>query len=337
MLDAWQDERLREGRAKPTTIAAQRKSLDPFFASLLEEDIGRLTPRRAEALYQEATQRISHRTGRLVSVASHRFALRAARAFCQWACRKGYFGATPFRDVKPVGRVNAGKPQLRIEEARRFTQAALLDFEETKNPLSIGALVALTMGLRTSEVLDRVVRDLDDQARYLWIDAGKTVHARRHLEVPELLRPSLLQLAEGKRVDAYLFSHNDQRRPRQKLWGQVRRLCAQACVPVVCTHSLRGLWATLAVQSGAASHAVAASLGHHSFEVTQRHYAQGSVVANAATARVLDRLDQERPVSARKNEDPLKQLDAESVARLAELLSQVQRIVTPQNSDGTVP
>lgn len=35
------------------------------------------------------------------------------------------------------------------------------------------------MGLRTSEVLERVVRDLDDGARYLWIDAGKTANARR--------------------------------------------------------------------------------------------------------------------------------------------------------------
>lgn len=38
---------------------------------------------------------------------------------------------------------------LRIEEARRFTEAAVRYFEETQRPLAIGALVALTMGLRT--------------------------------------------------------------------------------------------------------------------------------------------------------------------------------------------
>ena len=66
------------------------------------------------------------------------------------------------------------------------------------NPFSTPALVALTMGLRTGEVLDQVVRDLDDGARYLWIDAGKTANARRHLEVPELVQPYLLRLAAGK-------------------------------------------------------------------------------------------------------------------------------------------
>ena len=85
-----------------------------------------------------------------------------------------------------IGKVNAGKPQLRIEEARQFTAAALDYFEETQHPLAIGALLALTLGLRTSEVIKRVVRDLDDGARYLWIDSGKTASARRHLEVPEL-------------------------------------------------------------------------------------------------------------------------------------------------------
>ncbi|MFO0579759.1 MAG: hypothetical protein U1A78_37775 [Polyangia bacterium] len=62
-------------------------------------------------------------------------------------------------------------------------------------------------------------------------------------------------------------------------------------VPRVSTHSLRGLWATLAVGAGAASHAVAAVLGHHRFEVTQRHYAQPSAVSNAQTARVSTLLD----------------------------------------------
>ena len=67
-------------------------------------------------------------------------------------------------------------------------------FEERNKPLALGgALLALTMGLRTSEVMNRVVRDLDDGARYLWIDEGKTENARRHLEVPSVLSPFLLR------------------------------------------------------------------------------------------------------------------------------------------------
>lgn len=44
-------------------------------------------------------------------------------------------------------------------------------------------------------------------------------------------------------------------------------------------------WATLTVGSRVASHAVAASLGHHSFAMTQKHYAQPAAIVNAGTAR----------------------------------------------------
>ena len=71
----------------------------------------------------------------------------------------------------------------------------------------------------------------------------------------------------------------------------VRKLCVLAGVPLTCTHSLRGLYATLAVQSGSASHVGASSLGHGSFEITQQHYAQASSVAHASTARVQSILD----------------------------------------------
>ncbi|MFO0575822.1 MAG: site-specific integrase [Polyangia bacterium] len=182
------------------------------------------------------------------------------------------------------------------------------------------------LGLRTSEVRLRQVRDLDDDAQYLWVDGGKTANARRHLEVPESLRPALRRLAEGKAPTELLFgtSQTGGPRARQKLWEMVRRLCRRAGLPAVCTHSLRGLHATLAVQSGAASHVVAASLGHGSFAMTQRHDAQPSSVANAATARVLGILDV--PVgggiaTARALAERLKRrLDGETRMLLARLL-----------------
>ena len=43
--------------------------------------------------------------------------------------------------------------------------------------------------------------------------------------------------------------------------GQVRKLCDEAGVPRVSTHSLRGLHSTLALEAGATSSAVAAALG----------------------------------------------------------------------------
>ena len=41
--------------------------------------------------------------------------------------------------------------------------------------------MALLLGMRASEVLCRVVRDLDDAGRVLWIPLGKTDNARRRL------------------------------------------------------------------------------------------------------------------------------------------------------------
>jgi len=333
VLAEWQTQKLRAAECKPQSVKHQFGRLSAFFAPVADEDIAALTPRQAAALYQQATERLSAKTGEVLSAASQRFDLRQAQGFYGWAMSRGYVGASPFRDVKPIGKVNAGKPQLRIEEARRFTSAALSYFEQTQHPFAVGALLALMMGLRTSEVLERVVRDLDDGARYLWIDAGKTANARRHLEVPELLQPYLLRLARGKGQEELLFgrARNGQLRGRQRMWEMVHRLCQRAGVPAVCTHSLRGLWATLAVQSGAVTHAVAASLGHHSFEMTERHYAQGSAVANAATARVLGMLGGEQPAARRSPREQLEQLDENTLARLLELLDESKKGGAPVN------
>ncbi len=333
VLAQWHTHKLREAQCKPESIKQQYRRLQAFLAPVAELDIAALTPKRAAALYAEATLRPSAKTGCIPAVASHRFDLWVAQSFFRWSVRQGYVGASPFRDVKPVGKMNAGKPQLRIEEARRFTEAAIGYFAETQSPLAIGALVALTMGLRTSEVLDRVVRDLDDGARYLWIDAGKTANARRHLEVPELVQPYLLQLAAGKHPEQRLFgdSQGGGRRYRQKMWEMVRRLCQRAEVPRVCTHSLRGLWATLAVQSGAASHVVAANLGHHSFQVTERHYAQGAAVKNAATARVLGVLRSSSETKQPSARAQLENLDEDTLAQLLAMLVETKKGGAPTN------
>ena len=74
----------------------------------------------------------------------------------------------------------------------------------------------------------------------------------------------------------------------------VRRLCALAGVPQVCPHSLRGLWATLAVESGQACEAVAAALGHGSFATTSKHYATPSSVHSAQSDRAGEALFRNR-------------------------------------------
>ena len=282
----------RSGRTKPETCHDQQIRVTVFLSRYLATSIGQLTPRRAEALYQEAVERKSPKTGKPMAVASHRFYLALVKGLFTWAVHKGYASVNPFADIRPVGRIEAGKPQLRIEEAKLFISEALRRYDQKGSELALGAVVALLMGLRTGEVLKRYARDVDRGGEILWIDSGKTRNARRFLDVPEVLRSRLIQLASQRAPDEPLFGfgRTGNLRYRQNLWRTVGDICQAAGVPRVCTHSLRGLWATLGVQSGAVSHAVAASLGHGSFSMTERHYAQPEAVSGAKTARMVNML-----------------------------------------------
>lgn len=292
MVAMYTRERIAAGRVIAQTGQDQEGILRRFLASCLGADLTEVSARRASALYRGAVDgEITGQAGEPLSTATHRYYLAVAKSFFAWAKNKGYVSANPFQDVHPVGKPNTGKAQLRIEEARRFIAAGLALYEEQHRPLAIAAVMALTMGLRASELMNRRVRDVDDDASVLWVDAGKTHNARRHPTIPPFLRPYVRQIQGDRPADAPLFpcAHKpDRARRRQRLNVVVHAICRRAGVPLVCPHSLRGLYATLAVESGAVSEAVAASLGHGSFAMTAKHYAQPSAVANARTSRVLD-------------------------------------------------
>ena len=90
------------------------------------------------------------------------------------------------------------------------------------------------------------------------------------MEVPEVLRPYLLKLKRSKLPTAKLFGDHWRDWPRR--W--VEKICKLSGVPKVNAHSMRGLFATLGIQAGAAPHLVAATLGHESPAITLSNYAQ---------------------------------------------------------------
>ena len=105
---------------------------------------------------------------------------------------------------------------------------------------------------------------------------------------------SFVQHAHGKPADAPLLGPaGEGMHTRHALRHRLHQLCAEADVPQICPHSLRGLNATLAMEAGATAHHVAAALGHASFATTARHYADASTVANASLRRVADLLGNE--------------------------------------------
>lgn len=110
--------------------------------------------------------------------------------------------------------------------------------------------------------------------------------------IPSVLQPlvAALFVRGGKRLRPgdYLFDRGDGE-PPGRWWAlyHVRRICRLAKVPLVCTHSLRGLQASLATKAHATGELVAAQLGHTSPTITQRHYLNPGMVAASRTDRAL--------------------------------------------------
>ena len=246
-----------------------------------KSNLGSITPARAAAMYEAETRRPLEGKGRAVAAASHQTLLAQCKRFYAWALDRGYVSQNPFAGIKAIGKAKVGKAQLRIDEARRFVEVAV-EKAQHGDRAALAALLALMLGMRASEVLCRIVRDLDDSGRILWITRGKTDNARRRLEVPEVLRPLLNRMTKGKSTEDFLLGKSPvyPEKPLTDawLWGQVRKLCDEAGVPRVSTHSLRGLHSTLALEAGATSSAVAAALGHGSFQITAKHYAAPGTV-----------------------------------------------------------
>ena len=217
---------------------------------------------------------------------THQNALAEARTFCTWLVKQQLLKRNPIDGIEPMGRRKHGKPQLTVEEAHRWlTHArALADKGEAG---AVAAMVTLLMGLRTSEVVERTARDLDAGGTLLWIPHSKTEAGRRRVEVPAVLTPYLLALKRDKLPMALLFGEHWRDWPRR--W--VQKICRAARVPTVCAHSMRGLFATLGIQTGAVPHVVAATLGHESPRITEQSYAQpgsaGIVTARRAVAQLL--------------------------------------------------
>lgn len=284
---------------------------------------------KAEKLYKELTVTPNPRTGKLLATATHHGRLGLARRLYEFAIKQDMCRNNPFASVTPIGRKRVGKPQLRIDEARRFEQKAI-ELAQAGDAAALGALLMLHLGLRQGEVAARIARDVDDEGRVLWVPSGKTKNARRRLKVPEVLRPLLLRQVEITPPGALLFYKGEKVPPTNYFWSQVRRLCHLAEVPAVCPHSLRGLHATLALEGGATADAVARALGHGSFSMTARHYASESSVDNAKATKVSSLLGGQGAADGPKSSGPdpdqilglLKSLPAQ---QLAELLSKVGR------------
>ena len=167
---------------------------------------------------------------------------------------------------------------------------------ETGDDGGIGVMAVVMLGLRSSELRLRTVRDLDvdEDGVLLWIDEGKTEAAERFMEVPEPLAEYLVQLAGDRDDEEWLFpSTRSSSGHREKTWllKVVKRICADTKVPTICAHGLRGTWATLTTDAGVAGHVVARELGHTSQTTTKKHYTKKGAADRAKSKRMLKVLE----------------------------------------------
>jgi integrase len=269
-----------EKQNKERSYTATLWRLGVFFPDL-EMPLPVLTREKCTDYYKALRDRTT-KYGRPLAVDSHRNILAEARTFLKWSVGRGYLRANPLDGVQGMGKRRHGKPQLRIDEARKW-QAKAIELADQGEVGAVVALVTLVMGLRAGEVVSRIVRDLDDEGRLLWIPDSKTEAGRRTLQVPDVLRSYLLALAKGKRSEDLLFGRHWRDWPRD--W--VQRICKAAGVPRVTAHGMRGLHGTLAVETGLSAHAVAAALGHESVTTTLQSYAKAGAGAGARQQKVL--------------------------------------------------
>lgn len=285
-LSAYREHLVKKGN-KACSIKRTQWSLKKFLDPEDELPLDLIRARSIKRRYDELTSQYA--------VDSHRNALAEVKTFFKWCKSQGLMSRNPAESIEGIGKRNHGKPQLRASESRVWLGIAL-DLAQADDKGAIAAIMALLLGLRAQEITLRKVRDIDTYNKpgdTLWIPDSKTRNGRRHLDVPELLRPLLWQQADGRQPDEWLFPGRKRGRPFDRGWPnkQVHRICALSAVPDVCAHSMRGAHATLAMERGATGALVAAQLGHGDDSVTRTSYAKPGAGESANRRKLVGVLD----------------------------------------------
>ena len=128
------------------TLRTVRDKLLPFLPG--EKAISAITPKVADELYTAQTERFA--------VATHHKNLRDAKAFYRYCIKQKYTNANPFAEVQAIGKANAGKPQLRQDEARKLSDY-LVGRASSGDTRALGLLVQVVLVSMERPTHDRSV------------------------------------------------------------------------------------------------------------------------------------------------------------------------------------
>jgi integrase len=254
----------------PATMKTYRAVAGALLAPIDNLPVQSVTPARVVETFGAV---LADKSG-----STQRHSLSVVRMCWDWLHEQGHVTANPWRTAKlKLRRENRGKETLTRDAARKVFEVALTWIENppannawerrTRQEGALAVALVMLLGCRPSEVLRRVVADLDDNGTVLRIPKGKTNNARREYEIPAVLLPHVKAHVEGKQATDVLFPHG-----YEWVTKWTYRLCAAAGVPRVCGYSWRHFAASTLHRRGVAGKIIAAELGHADERVTFRNY-----------------------------------------------------------------
>lgn len=282
---------------KATTVGGDwlRTLGDRLRGFLPDRLVTAISPETAQDLYQAETRRIG-KNGKPISASTHQHLLRNVKEFFAWLVKRKLARSNPFEHVESIGKANAGKEQPRQREAKVLDEL-LFSHAKRGDEGALALLVQIYLGKRSKEILSLEVGDVEySEGKYSIAvasrhGAGKTKNAKRTLELDAVVGVLLWRHCLGRPNDQRVFAANLPKRPASNwMHKRLKKFCSEAGMQGYCPHSLRGLHSSLALESGATTHAVAAQLGHSSFSTTAKHYADPNTVENARIRKVAQAL-----------------------------------------------
>lgn len=251
VADAWGAyvmylrERGRESGTLTTTEIRLAGLCDPLRLLPVAE----LTPARCRTLYRTYA-------GGGRAPATHHGALKQAKSWGRWMVEKrGWLKVNPWALVEPIGEKATGKEQLNTDDLARLYAWCAARAQRDDGACAI--LVAMLLGLRSSEILSLTPRHLDVGGLALRVKRSKTRAGVRATRLPRILVDALGVRAKKVTPTSRILPYS-----RWWLLSQLEAACDAAGVSRITTHALRGSNATELAELGLSPEALAKHLGH---------------------------------------------------------------------------
>lgn len=146
----------------------------------------------------------------------------------------------------------------------------VLSREEMRRVLEVIGMTLYATGLRLSEPLNLLVKDIDSQRMLIRVLQGKG-KKDRYVPLSETLLKQLRRYWKDHRPSSWLFPSTDARRPLEG--SSVQKVCTQAALKAglskrVSPHILRHSFATHLLEAGTDLKTIQVLLGHSSLSTT---------------------------------------------------------------------